>query len=137
MSITIKRNTGWQGMGTRIQILVNGEKVASVSGKQQVEVELPGNKAHLKVTQTGIKSNEIEVQDGDIIEITQTRLHRMSFPLMMVIMFFTIFIPSLTYRFIATISLGGLLTISLFITDGFYLKVLKEDINGEIYSIKK
>src|SRR5690554_2557291 len=137
MSITIKRNTGWQGMGTRIQILVNGEKVASVSGKQQVEIELPDNKAHLKVTQTGIKSNEIEVQDGDIIEITQTRLHRMSFPLMMVIMFFTIFIPSLTYRFIATISLGGLLTISLFITDGFYLKVLKEDINGEIYSIKK
>lgn len=123
MSITIKRNTGWFGMGTQIQIKVNGEKIAIVADKQHVEVELPDNKAHLKVTQTGIKSNEIEVQDGDIIEILQTRWHLMSFPLMMAVMFFTIFIPGLTYRLIATLSLGVFFIISLFLIDGFYLKV--------------
>lgn len=127
MSITIKRNTGWQGIGSQIQIMVNEEKVVSVSDKQQVEVEIPDNKAYLKVKQTGIKSNEIEVQDGDIIEITQTRWLRMSFPLMMAVMFFTISIQSLTYRIIATISLGGLLTISLFIIDGFHLKVFDRE----------
>jgi len=110
-------------MGSKIQILVNGVKVARVSDKQEVEVEFPDNKAQLKVKQTGIKSNEVEVKDGDIIEITQTKWHRMSFPLMMAVMFFSNFIPSLTYRLIATFSLGGLLIISIFIIDGFYLKV--------------
>ncbi|MGV8984535.1 hypothetical protein [Clostridium sp.] len=53
MSITIKRNTGWFGMGTQIQIKVNGEKIASVADKQYVEVELPDNKANLKVFDRG------------------------------------------------------------------------------------
>ena len=127
MSITIKRNTGWFGMATQIQIKVNGEKIASIADKQHVEVELPDNKANLKVMQTGIKSNEIEVQDGDIIEIRQTRWHLMSFSLMMAVMFLTIFIPSLTYRLIATLSLGVLLIINLFLIDGFYLKVFDRE----------
>ncbi|NLJ97650.1 MAG: hypothetical protein GX320_00020 [Tissierellia bacterium] len=91
ITATIKRNTGWQGMASEIQIKVNGVRVASVADNQQVEVELPDNKAHLKVTQFGIKS--------------------------------TIFISNLTYRLTVTLFLGVLLIISLFLIDGFYLKV--------------
>lgn len=67
MSITIKRNTGWQGIVSKIQIEVNGEKADSIRENNSVYVELPDGKAHIKVTQFGIKSNEIAVKEGDII----------------------------------------------------------------------
>lgn len=63
MSIIIKRNTGWIGSLTKVQIKLNGEKVASVKVNQQVEVELLNDKAYIKATQFGTKSNEIEVKD--------------------------------------------------------------------------
>lgn len=122
MSITIKRNTGWQGMASKMQIKVNGEKVARVEEKGQTEVELLGNRAYLQVTQSGVKSNEIEVKDGDIVEITSTKLYRMSWPLFIITMtILNILIRDLTYRLI--IIIGILYTVSLLLIDGFHLKV--------------
>lgn len=126
MTITIKRNTGWQGAGSNIQIKVNDEKVASISENQHLEVELPHDKAHLKVSQIGIKSNEIEVKDGDIVEIISTSWYRMNFPLFIAVMALPIFIPG-WYRLITIFSLSLLLVISLFLIDGFYLKVLERE----------
>ena len=79
----------------------------------------------MKVSQGGIKSNEIEVKDGDIVEIISTGWLQLNFPLFLAIMILTIFIPGF-YRLFAIISLSSLLVISLFIVDGFYLKVLRE-----------
>lgn len=85
MSITIKRNTGWIGGFSKIQIKLNGEKVAAVMQNQQVEVELPDNKAYIETNQFGTKSNEIEVKDGDILEITTTKWCRISVIIIIVV----------------------------------------------------
>jgi hypothetical protein len=121
MSITVKRNTGWQGIGSKIQIEVNGEKADTVMENNSVDVELPDGKAHIKVTQFGIKSNEIAVKEGDIIRITSTRWLRMSFPLIFIIFFSTIFFPNLTYRLTIFLILGALIVISIFLFNGFHL----------------
>ena len=123
MSITIKRNTGWQGTGSKIQIKVNGEKADSVMENNSVDIELPEGKAHIKVTQFGIKSNEIVVKEGDIIRITSTRLAKMSFPLILIIQALTIFIPNLTYRLTIFFILCALIIISIFLFNGFHLSV--------------
>jgi len=126
MSIKIKRNTGWQGSGSNIKIIVNGEEVASVPENQQVEVELPHDQAHLKVSQLGISSGEIEVKDGDRLEVIPTRWYRMNFPIFIAMLVLSIFIPGL-YRLITIFSLSLILVISLYLTDGFQLKVLERD----------
>jgi ribosomal protein S17 len=127
MSITIKRNTGWQGMSSKIQIEVNGEKADSVMENNSVDVELPDGKAHIKVTQFGIKSNEIAVKEGDIIRITSTRWIRMSFPLVLIIFFLTIFLPNLTYGLTIFFVLGALIVISIFLFNGFHLSVFDRE----------
>ncbi len=124
MSITIKRNTGWLGMASKMQIKVNGEKVARVEENGQAQVELPGDRAYLQATQSRVKSNEIEVKDGDIVEITSTKFYRMSFLLFIITMtILNILIRNSTYRLIAIIIIGILYTVSLFFIDGFHLKV--------------
>ncbi len=50
MSITIKRNTGWLGMVTKIQVRLNGKKVERVEQKDYMDLELPEGKSNLKVT---------------------------------------------------------------------------------------
>jgi ribosomal protein S17 len=127
MSITIKRNTGWQGMVSKIQIEVNGEKTGSVMENNSVDVEIPDGKAHIKVTQFGIKSNEIAVKEGDIIRITSTRWLRMSFPLIFIISFLTIFLPNLTYGLTIFFILEALIVISIFLFNGFHLSVFDRE----------
>ena len=100
MSITIKRDTGFTGMGSKVQIKINGEKVASIKYNEQVDIEIPEIEGRLKVTQSGMKSNEIKVKDGDIIKITTTSFNRISMILMSIVIIVTNFIPNLTYKLI-------------------------------------
>ncbi len=125
MAITIKRRTGWQGMASKIQIKVNGEKVASISHNQQIDVSFPDEIVHLKVTQFGVKSNEIVVKDGDILEITPTLWYRLGHQLFVAVMIITLFIPnSDTYRSIVLIILSLFLLFSSYIINGFTLIIL-------------
>ena len=124
MSITIKRNTGWIGSAAKIQIKLNGDKVASVNENQQVEVKLPNDKAYIKATQFEIKSNEIEVKDGDIVEITSKKWYQMSLPVIIFVIFSMNFISNSTYRIAALISVCVLYIISILLMDGFYLRVI-------------
>lgn len=124
MSITINRNTGWIGMALKIQIKVNGEKTAKVKEQGHAKINLPGDRAYLQVTQSGIKSNEIEVKDGDIVEITSTKLYRMNLYLLIItVIILNVLIRNSTYRSIAIIIICILDIISLFFINGFYLKV--------------
>lgn len=122
MSIIIKRNTGWIGSLTKIQIKLNGEKVASVKVNQQVEVELLNDKAYIKVTQFGTKSNEIEVKDGDILEITTRKWHRIIIPIIIIVSLFKNFIPNSIYQIASLIIV--VLAISILFIDGLCIKVL-------------
>lgn len=126
MSITIKRRTGWQGMASRIQIKVNGEKVASISHNQQIDVSFTDEIVHLRVSQFGVKSNEIVVKDGDVVEITPTLWYRRSYQLFVAVMFVTLFIPNYyEYRSIFLIILSLFLLICSYIINGFTLMILE------------
>lgn len=135
MSITIKRNTGWIGYASKIHIKLNGEKVASVMNNQHIDIELPDGKAYLKVTQDGVHSNEIEAKDGDILEIIQTRWYQISFPLFIIVLFLTIvlrnYIPNLKYMLMIQFFVGISILVSLFLIDGFHLKVMTDGINQD------
>ena len=90
MSITIKRDTGLMGTASKVQIKINGEKVASIKYNEQVDIELPEVKTRLKVTQFGVKSNEITVNEGDIIKITTTSFNRISMIIMPIVISYRI-----------------------------------------------
>lgn len=120
MSITIKRNTGWLGLASKMQIKVNGEKVARIKENEHAQVELPGDRAYLQATQSGVKSNEIEVKDRDIVEIRSTKLYQMSSPFLIITMtILNILIRNSTYRLIVIIIIGILYTVSLFLSMDF------------------
>lgn len=98
MSITVKRSTGWEGSATKMQIIVNGEKVTTINKNQILEVELHGVKNSLKVRQFGVRSNEIEVRDGDILEVKYKRWYQAMFPLMIAITFIMSVVLYLPYK---------------------------------------
>lgn len=126
MGIIINRETGWQGGGSKIQIKLNGKIVAAIHEKEMINLEVPENIVRVQVRQFGISSNEIEVVDGAKLEIRSTKLMKVSFPLMLLINFLTNFIPDLHFRTITFLILNGLLILSLFLFNGFYLKDSKE-----------
>lgn len=122
MSVTIKRNTGWLGMASRIKIKVNGEKVGSIQENGQVEIELPDEKVQLKVTQLfAAKSNEITVKDGDIIRIRSAGWYRRGFPTIMIAIFLPNLFPGSTYSFALSFIIFAMLIISPFLFNAFHL----------------
>lgn len=98
MSITIKRNTGFVGSAMKINIRINGEKISSVYNNQTLNIEIPDGENYLKVGQFGLKSDELKVKDGDVLQITHTMWHRWVIPFAIIIEALTIFIPNSTYR---------------------------------------
>lgn len=65
MMITIKRKTGFIGLALGMSVKVNGEKVVKILENQTCEIAIPNDKARIKATQLGIKSNEVEVSGGE------------------------------------------------------------------------
>lgn len=124
MSIIIKRNTGWLGVASKIQIKLNGQKVGSVMEKKYIEVEVPKGKANLQVARFGSKSNKIEVKDGDVIEITSTIFSRTIDLLIIPISILISLIPNLTYKLIIFAAFFVLVVISQFLFKLFNLKVV-------------
>lgn len=130
MHIRVARNTGWQGSGTSIRILANGEKVLSISHKHEAEIEIHHEKVRLKASQFGARSNEIEVRDGDLINITSTAWNRWSYPVLILFLFFTILLPSTQMKFIVTLLVGGLYVGSMFLMDTYHLEVQSSEENA-------
>lgn len=69
MPVTIKRHTEWMGTGSLMTVKVNGEKVAKVGNNQKIKIDIPDGSVQLSVSQMGSKSNTIEVEDGEMVEI--------------------------------------------------------------------
>ncbi|NBI08332.1 hypothetical protein [Senegalia massiliensis] len=124
MPIIIKRNTGWLGVASKIQIKLNGQRIGSVMEKKHIEVEIPKGKANLEVTRFGSNSNKIAVKDGDVIEITSTIFYRTIIPLIIPISFLISLIPNLTYKLIIFAIFFALIVISQFFFKIFNLKVV-------------
>jgi hypothetical protein len=130
MHIRVSRNTGWIGSGTSIRILANGENVLSVSNKREAEIEIPHENIRLKASQFGARSNEIEVHDGDLIKITSTAWNRWSYPVLMLLLFFTILLPSTQMKLMVTLPVGGLYVGSMFFMDTYHLEVQSTEENA-------
>lgn len=119
--ITIKRSTGWIGSPTKMQIIINGAKVETISNDQTLDVELPSAKNSLKVRQFGVASNEVDVRDGDILEVKYNQWHIMLLPLMIFVSFIMSVILLLPYKS-AILPVHILFLIVIFVTKGFNIK---------------
>lgn len=124
MSVTIKRNTGWLGSGSTIVVKMNGEKVAKVAHEQQVEVFLSEDSAKLSVSQSGGKSNVVEVNDGETVEITSTKWAKASLFLPIICIFSTNLISSSMYRVLSLIAIVIFFISAAFLMKYFHLTVL-------------
>src|SRR5690625_4375694 len=69
MAVMIKRDTGIFGTMSDFQVIVNGEKVETIKNGDIIELELNQPKAVIQFSQLGIKTNELQVKDGESIEL--------------------------------------------------------------------
>lgn len=129
MSIKVIRKTGWNGMGMFIDIKINGNKVARVIEKGESIIGLYEDSANLQVTQLGMRSKEIEVKKGDIIEIESTKWYRFSPILFWIIMIGTFIFTDMRQITLLVAVFGIVLIISMFLFKSFKLNIVnrKED----------
>lgn len=129
MNVTIKRKTGWLGLVSRIIIKVNGKKVAKIRSSQEVNLNLQNDSAYLTVTQFGSKSNEIEITDGDTVEITSTiwsYIFYYSMLTFVLIMNISAYSTSITFTMYTTFLVFGfiLFMVSFFLVNTYHLKIV-------------
>ena len=122
--VRIKRNTGILGAGSRIKIYINDKKVATIKQNKQVELELPSDEAKVSVSQLGVRSNELIVKEGQVVEITTQSWTYVSLILFFIILSSTsVFLPS-PYSIVVPIILTVLYLLIYKFIDGFKLKVI-------------
>lgn len=129
MTVTIKRNTGWLGKGSRISLKLNGEKVLKIADSQKIELTIRNDRAHLQVTQFGSKSNGIEITDGDTVEITSAKMSYIiyySILTFVLVMNLSASLTSLTFTVYMTFLIFGLIILigSFFLVNIYNLKIL-------------
>jgi len=128
MSVTVKRNTGWVGSGSKLRLRLNGRETASINEGRMVELELPPTRATLSATQLGVKSNRLEVESGDIVEVTSRGWLRYAWIIMLAIPIIGLFTDlKLSVNIGIIVALGFLFILSLRFIDGFRLRKLKHD----------
>ncbi len=131
MAICIVRKTGWMGAGSKIHVQIDGVKRGEVYGSSPMEFPVDKNEAEVKVTQLGIRSKERVISDGTLLEIHQSLWHRISFPVMIVAQFLTVFVSDFMLRLLLLLALGVLFLGSLYVIPGFHLKKVSDDINDQ------
>lgn len=117
MTITVINHTNWLGNGSTLTIKLNDKKIVKINPEQQLRINLPQEPATLSVSQLGSKSNPLEVQDGEIIEITSRKLTSKIFFsslfIFNILVFLTnMFFPTISSKMI-TISILGVIYIYL------------------------
>lgn len=127
MSITIKRNTGWLGAGSAIIVKINGEKIAKVANEQQVEYFPTEDNVKLAVSQSGGKSNVVEVSDGETVEVTSTTWAKVSVFLPIFCIFSTNLISNPIFRLISLVAIVLFFIIASFSMKYFHLNVLSSE----------
>ncbi len=89
-------------------------------------MQIASGKNKLKVRQFGVRSNEIEVKDTDVLVIKYKRWHQALFPLMIGVTFLMNVILSLPYKS-KIFPIHLLFVLITFITEGFIVN--KIDLN--------
>lgn len=121
MTVKIKRNTGSVGpMGT-FNVLVNGEKTATLPDTEILELEIPDDEAVIQLSQMGVKTNEMNVKDGDRLEVSTTFWGK--YGIILIISLF--FISDLFARDVIRYGIFLLYFITAYVIDGFIYKTIK------------
>jgi len=122
MSVTIKRKTGLSGVASKMSIKVNGEKVTKIANEEVVDIDIDAESTLLRVTQFGTRSNQIEVKDGDVVEINTTKIYYIIFlfPFISLIVSNSLQDQPYTLNTFLMLFLGMLLILFLF--EGYHLK---------------
>lgn len=122
--LSIKRNIGFSGSLSKINIYINDEKVARIKQNQQIDLELPSDTAKIHVTQVGVHSNELVVKEGQVIEITNSSWLRIYYPLLFISFWLIAVLIPHTYKIIGYITILILTFALTYFKNGFDLKVI-------------
>ncbi|MBC9824219.1 hypothetical protein [Carnobacterium inhibens] len=126
MSITVVRRTGLIGTILKMTIKINGERVAKIANDQKLEMSIPNNVVQICATQSGVKSNTIEVKDGERVQIKSNKWSNRIYVLYYIIFITGIFASNPLYKSIALLMIILLGFILLFIVNAFQLTILDD-----------
>lgn|SRR5699024_671907 len=121
MTIKIKRKTGLLGTLSKFNVKINGEKRGTLENEEILELEIPDGETVLQLTQFGVKTNEINVKDGDRLKVSTTTWG--IYGTLMVIFLFIVsglFIPGVIRYGIVL-----LYVIAAYLLNGFIYKIIK------------
>ena len=127
MSITVVRRTGLIGTILKMTIKINGERVAKIANGQKLEMSIPNNVVQICVTQSGVKSNTIEVKDGERVQIKSNKWSNRIYVLTYIIFITGLFTSNSLYKSIALLVILLLGFILLFIVNAFQLTILDDE----------
>lgn len=126
MSITVVRRTGLIGTILKMTIKINGERVAKIANDQKLEMSIPNNVVQICATQSGVKSNTIEVKDGERVQIKSNKWSNRIYVLYYIIFITGLFTSNSLYKSIALLVILLLGFILLFIVNAFQLTILDD-----------
>lgn len=124
MSVTIKRKTGTLGMGAKFSVKVNGEKVTKIAYEESLKLDIKDDSALLKVSQFGSRSNQVEVKNGDVVEVTTTKLAYLSFCIPPIFIIVSSIVPTVHYTMSTFVIMVLLMLFILFTFNSYCLKVI-------------
>lgn len=127
MSITVVRRTGLIGTILKMTIKIHGERVAKIANGQKLEMSIPNNVVQICVTQSGVKSNTIEVKDGERVQIKSNKWSNRIYVLYYIIFITGLFTSNSLYKSIALLVILLLGFILLFIVNAFQLTILDDE----------
>lgn len=122
MSVTIKRKTGLLGVASKMSIKVNGEKVTKIANEEVVDIDIDAESILLRVTQFGTRSNQIEVKDGDVVEINTTKIYYIIFLFPFISLFVSNSLQDQPYTLNTFLMLFLGMLLILFLFEGYHLK---------------
>ena len=110
-------------MGSPIHIKLNGKKIEKIEAEERLEIEMTDSHANLSVSQTGTKSNQLEVRNGDTIEITSTNWAVIVHALPAIFILLVSFLSDNTNHVILSAIIAvALVIISTFLFNAYHIK---------------
>lgn len=94
MSFKLTRKTSWFGSATGMEVYIDDEEAGKIRRLEEQHYELPKKRrrAVLTVSQQGMKSNALEVEDGDDVLVRTnkkySRIFTVFFVALMAVIFF-------------------------------------------------
>lgn len=103
---------------------VNGEKVRKTAHEEAIELDIKDDNASLRVSQFGSRSNQIQVKDGDVVEVTTTRLAYLVFLIPFIFVIVSNIVENVYYTTNTFVLMVLLMLVILFTFNCYRLKVI-------------